>query len=185
MQVCSNAAIRHLKTFGFQHHESSGRHSGMNTSAGSCTRPAAVSRLPGMPRSRSCAAAATVRAGRRPKGPPPEKFFPPPKRKHVPTFSKKAAPRPSALRQPPHTSRRRKIRLGHIQKNFTGLPLAPRKEIDKPVKCYLHYCGPKRHLAPCPATCRAAVGISSRSFCYRKSTDIRPSSRRSWRSACR
>ena len=177
MQVCSNAAIRHLKTFGFQHHESSGRHSGMNTSVGFCTRPAAVSCLPGMPQSRSCRSEQ--------KGPPPEKFFPPLKRKHVPTFSKKAAPRPSALRQPPHTSRRRRNTSAIYKKNFTGLPLAPRKEIDKPVKCYLHYCGPKRHLAPCPATCRAAVGISSRSFCYRKSTDIRPSSRRSWRSACR
>lgn len=185
MQVCSNAAIRHLKTFGFQHHESSGRHSGLNTSAGFCTRPAAVSRLPGIPRSRSCAAAATVRAGRKQKGPPPEKFFPPLKRKQVPTFSKKGGAPP--FRTPataPYQPKKEK-RLGHIQKNFTGLPLAPRKEIDKPVKCYLHYCGPKRHLAPCPATCRAAVGISSRSFCYRKSTDIRPSLRRSWRSACR
>ena len=184
MQVCSNAAIRHLKTFGFQHHESSGRHSGMNTSVGFRTRPAAVSRLPGMPQSRSCAAAATGRAGRNKKDRHLKNFSRRSKGNMCRLFKKGGAPPFRTPATAPYQPKKEK-RLGHIQKNFTGLPLAPRKEIDKPVKCYLHYCGPKRHLAPCPATCRAAVGISSRSFCYRKSTDIRPSSRRSWRSACR
>lgn len=156
----------------------------MNTSAGSCMRPEAVFRLSRMSRSRSCPAAKQFLPFGNKKARDLKNFSRRPKKNKCRLFQKKPTPRPSALRQLLHFLRKGKDHR-HIQKNFAGLPLAPRREIDKPAKCYLHYCGLKRQLAPCPATCRAAVGISSRSFCYRKSADIRPSSRRSWRSACR